>query len=422
MIPIIFNYLPAILFLIIVSLGTNVNVQNALGAMVRPYVTGPTINDPDLKVEVVFKNNGKLDIPTTGMAFVGPNDILVLEKNKGTVQRIIEGKLHDHPVLEVKVGTQLEWGMLGIAVSKSEQNTYVFLYYTEDGDDNEAEHVLGNRLYRYELLDDHLVNPTLLLELPAKSLSEQENNHTGGKVVIGPDKNVYVTVGDVGERDGQSQNNRNGDPVDGTSGILRVTQDGKPVGDGILGDSNVLRLYYAYGIRNSFGFDFDPVNGNIWDTENGVDDKDEINLVKPGFNSGWKQVTGIAPEGFDPQSLVNFNGKGKYSDPQFVWNKTVGPTDLRFLDSNKLGSKYENTIFVGDFNNGYLYNFELDPERTGLLLEDQLSDHIADTPNEQKNIIFGQGFGVITDLEVGPDGYMYILGYDGTIYRVISDE
>ena len=51
--------------------------------------------------------------------------------------------------------------------------------------------------------------------------------------------------------------------------------------------------HYAYGIRNSFGFDFDPVTGNIWDTENGADYKDELNLVMPGFNSGWSQVMGL---------------------------------------------------------------------------------------------------------------------------------
>jgi len=64
---------------------------------------------------------------------------------------------------------------------------------------------------------------------------------------------------------------------------LRVPQGGLPVGEGVLGDSIPLRLYYAYGIRNIFGYNFDPVTGNSWDAENGADDKDEINLVKPGF-------------------------------------------------------------------------------------------------------------------------------------------
>src|ERR671918_1624701 len=106
----------------------------------------PIINDPNLKTEVVV--NG-LELPT-GMAFLGPNDILVLEKDKGTVQRIIDGKILPEPLLDVNVANKNERGMLGIAVVNKNNNnnnnndnnnkngptntvkpTYVFLYYTE---------------------------------------------------------------------------------------------------------------------------------------------------------------------------------------------------------------------------------------------------------------------------------------------------
>jgi aldose sugar dehydrogenase len=417
------SILPGLFFFMIILFGIMIwypnYFQNSNGAYVKakPTSGGPTVNDPNLRVEVVFKNGGKWDTPTTSMSFLGPNDILVLEKNKGTVQRIIEGQLQKNPLLQVKVGNEIEWGMLGIAISKNGPNTYTFLYYTEsDG----GQKVFGNRLYRYELVNDKLTNPLLLLDLPATSPQKgQENNHDGGKVVIGPDQNVYVVIGDVGGRNGQAQNNGRGDPVDGSSGILRVTQGGLPVGEGVLGDSIPLRLYYAYGIRNSFGFDFDPVTGNIWDAENGADDKDEINLVKPGFNSGWGLVMGFPPKRFDPENdLVNFNGKGKYSDPQFIWKQTIGPTALQFLNSAKLGKQYENSLFVGDVNSGRLYNFKLNTDRTSLLLEGPLLDRMANTPEEEQGITFGQGFGVITDLKIGPDGYLYILGYDGTIYRI----
>ena len=415
--------LPGLFFFMILLIGAMIvhpsYFRNVNGAYVKakPTSGGPTVNDPNLRVEVVFKNGGKLDTPTTSMAFLGPNDILVLEKNKGTVQRIIEGQLQKNPLLQVNVGNEIEWGMLGIAISRNEANTNVFLYYTEsDG----GQKVLGNRLYRYELVNDKLTNPLLLLDLPATSPQEgQENNHDGGKVVIGPDQNVYVVIGDVGGRNGQAQNNGRGDPVDGSSGILRVTQDGLPVGEGFLGDSIPLKLYYAYGIRNSFGFDFDPVTGNIWDAENRADDKDEINLVKPGFNSGWAHVMGFPPKRFDPgNDLVGFNGKGKYSEPQFVWKQTIGPTALEFLNSTKLGNQYENTIFTSDVNTGNLYNFKLNADRNGLLLQGPLIDRMANTLDEAQSIIFGQGFGVITDIKIGPDGYLHILGYDGTIYRI----
>jgi glucose/arabinose dehydrogenase len=370
-----------------------------------------------LKVELFFKDG--LKGPATSMAFLAPDDILVLEKYTGKVQRIVNGSLEQNPLLQVKVGTEVELGMLGIAISKNQQGkTFVFLYYTEA---NSSGIVIGNRLYRYELIDNKLVNPLLLLNLPATSpIVGHGNNHNGGKVVIGPDNNVYLVVGDVGGRMGNIQNIMRGSSPDGTSGILRVTQDGKSVHNGPFGSSVPNILYYAYGIRNSFGFDFDPVTGNLWDSENGGIDKDEINYVYPGFNSGWRKAMGMALSRFDPnEDLFYFDGKGKYSDPEFVWKETVAPTALKFLNSSKLGSQYENTIFIGDVKTGNLYNFRLDSTREQLLLDPPLDDKVADTLQEIQDIVFGRGFGVITDIQVGSDGYLYILGIDGTIYKIV---
>ncbi|MDW0142742.1 MAG: PQQ-dependent sugar dehydrogenase [Nitrososphaeraceae archaeon] len=415
-----------VLTLIILLLGStlaliaNVNENNiSYAAYVRalPESSGQVLVDPSLKVELFFKDG--LKGPATSMAFLAPDDILVLEKNTGKVQRIVNGSLEQNPLLQVKVGTEVELGMLGIAISKNQQGkTFVFLYYTEA---NSSGIVIGNRLYRYELIDNKLVNPLLLLNLPATSpIVGHENNHNGGKVLIGPDNNVYLVVGDVGGRMGNIQNIMRGSSPDGMSGILRVTQDGKSVHNGPFGSSVANILYYAYGIRNSFGFDFDPVTGNLWDSENGGIDKDEINYVYPGFNSGWRKAMGMALSRFDPnEDLFYFDGKGNYSDPEFVWKETVAPTALKFLNSSKLGSQYENTIFVGDVKTGNLYNFRLDSAREQLLLDPPLDDKVADTPQEIQDIVFGRGFGVITDIQVGSDGYLYILGIDGTIYKIV---
>lgn len=402
--------------LLILSIDEN-NISYAFYVRALPESSGQDLVDPSLKVELFFKDGIKG--PATSMAFLGPDDILVLEKNTGKVQRILNGSLQKDPLLQVKVGTEVEMGLLGIAISKNQQGkTFVFLYYTEVNNSGIA---VGNRLYRYELIDDKLVNPLLLLNLPATSpIVGHENNHIGGKVVIGPDNNVYLVVGDVGGRMGNIQNIMRGNAPDGTSGILRVTQEGKSVQDGPFGSSVPNILYYAYGIRNSFGFDFDPVTGNLWDSENGGIDKDEINYVYPGFNSGWRKTMGMALSRFDPNvDLFYFNGKGKYSDPEFVWKETVAPTALKFLNSSKLGSQYENTIFVGDVKTGNLYNFKLDSTREQLQLNPPLEDKVADTPQEIQDIIFGKGFGVITDIQVGSDGYLYILGIDGTIYKIV---
>jgi aldose sugar dehydrogenase len=317
------------------------------------------------------------------MAFLGPNDILVLEKNTGKVHRIVNGKILPQPLLDVNVANQAERGLLGIAIANDNSNTntntrHVFLYYTEsgggkDGDDAPVANSTtstgttttasgsiqpaGNRLYRYDLdgnNNNKLTNPLLLLNLPASPPPPQragtEKNHNGGKVLIGPDNNVYVGIGDVGGHRGQSENNPNGSAPDGTGGILRVTQDGQIVDNPPLGsDTMPLSLYYAYGMRNTFGMDFDPITGNLWDTENGNTFGDEINLVQPGFNSGWSEVAGIwetgskpgpaigADSNNSPKNLVSFGDKGVYRAPEFVSNMPIAPTALKFLNSDKLG-------------------------------------------------------------------------------------
>ncbi len=383
----------------------------------------------------------------TSMTFLAPHDILVLEKNNGTVRRIVNGTLFDKPLLDVNVANKVERGMVGIASTKVKNGTInVFLYYTEskkDGDDIcpkanyciSGSKPMANRLYKYELADNgtKLIKPTLLLDMPALP----GPGHNGGRVVIGPDGNIYTTIGDLMGHQTKAENYENGSNPDGTGGILRIKQDGKIVGKGILGDMDPLNKYYAYGIRNSFGLDFDPLTGNLWDTENGPEFGDEINLVLPGFNSGWKDVQGLwyqsggKPRGLilndnitdntdKIKGLVDFDKKGKYRSPEFTWFNTVGPTAIKFLNSDNMGNALKNDLFVGDIHNGNIYHFELDDSRTRLLLDGPLSDRVANIYKELEPAIFAKGFGGITDLQVGPDGYLYVLSYSkGSIYRII---
>jgi aldose sugar dehydrogenase len=120
------------------------------------------------------------------------------------------------------------------------------------------------------------------------------------------------------------------------------------------GDMEKLKRYYAYGIRNSFGMDFDPVTGKLWMTENGPENYDEINVVEPGFNSGWHKVMGpISRTNATVGDLVTLNGS-MYADPVFIWYATIGVTDIEFFDSSMLGGKYARNIFLGDISSGNL--------------------------------------------------------------------
>jgi glucose/arabinose dehydrogenase len=378
-----------------------------------------SLGDPNLE-ESSFKLDKIVDgfSRPTGMSFLGPNDFLVTEEDTGKVKRVIDGRI-SQTVLDVDVSTNDSRGLIGIDSTIVANKTFVFLYFTESSSKDDGEPI-GNRLYRYELINGQLTNQKLLLDMPAGPGSKDN----GGPIVIGPDNNVYSVVGHVaGDGDKghetKAQNFKRGPDADGTSGIHRVTIDGNIVDSRILGSTESLDTYYAYGIRNTFGMDFDPITSKLWITENGVYSHDEINLVEPGFNGGWKHVTGLAPSNFDYSELVTFNGSGKYSDPEFVWNNTVSPTALLFFNSDKFGPDYKNDMFVGDYEFGRIYHFGLNSERDALLLNGSLADKIADNDSELQNIIFGEDFGVPTDLEIGPDGMLYVSSLrDGAIYRI----
>jgi aldose sugar dehydrogenase len=183
----------------------------------------------------------------------------------------------------------------------SDDTIYLPLLYSEQ---QVQRHVgspgpLANRVYRYSWNGSALVNPSLILDLPV-ALGP---SHDGGIMTFGPDGKLYVVIGDL-NRDGQLQNFSTGPGPDNTGVIFRVNDDGcVPSDNPFLSHGGNLAKYYVYGIRNSFGLAFDPITGELWDTENGPNSYDEINLVLPGFNSGWEQIMG--PDSRDPQGLGN---------------------------------------------------------------------------------------------------------------------
>ena len=140
-------------------------------------------------------------------------------------------------------------------------------------------------------------------------------------MTFGLDGYLYTVIGDL-NNDGMLQNFRDGPPPDADSVILKFNAtDGTGAQDNPFfnvtqyGSTSQIEKYYAYGIRNSFGLAIDPVNGTFWETENGDEDYDEINVVEPGFNSGWEQLMGPMSESdIGITDLVSIPGS-QYSNP-----------------------------------------------------------------------------------------------------------
>jgi aldose sugar dehydrogenase len=413
--------------LLIVSIAAIIiNTLTFYGPVVKTAYAQPTINDPKLSVELFIEG---LSSPTS-MAFLDNNNILILEK-EGQVRLVSNGMLQEQPILQIPVDSKNERGLLGIAVLKnndtaspsssgdSDTSATVFLYFTEQGEDE-----LRNRVYKYSWNGGSLVGASLILDLPAGP----GTNHQGGKLAIGPDGYLYGVIGEL-QREGQLQNIQGGPNPDDSGVIFRVNPNDGSAASNNPFQGDVLNRYFAYGVRNSFGMTFDPITGILWNTENGEESYDEINIVGGGFNSGWKAVMGpVSRAGISENDLVQFPGSN-YADPVFSWVESFGITDIEFLNSQQLGQRYVNNIFVGDITQGNLYFFEVNENRNGLIFNAQnnpgLSDLVADTEEESSPVILGTGFGGISDIETGPDGFLYVLTFDretgdGNLYRVTS--
>ena len=364
----------------------------------------PSLRDPNLKVESFVSG---ISFPTS-MLFLNANNILVLEKD-GNVRLVSNGVLQAQPLVSLTVDTKNERGLLG--AEKVDES--VFLYATvKDGE-------VINRIYKYTLAGAELRNEEVFMDLPGTPAT----NHQGGKLAVSNDGYLYSVTGEL-QRDGKDQNIVNGPNPDFSGAILKINpNDGSPAPNNpFQGDNpdDPLNWYQAYGIRNSFGLGVDPVTGTLWDTENGAQSYDEINLVSPGFNSGWKLAMGpISDSGITENDLVSFPNSS-YKDPILSFIDSFGITDIEFLNSDKLGAEYSNNAFVGDIGYGNLYRFELNDDRTDFNLDSPgLADRVVDNDDELASILFGEGFAGVTDIKTGPDGFLYVLSFDdGTIYRI----
>ncbi len=433
----------------------------------------------------------------TSLAFLGANDFLVLERATGRVVRVKNGVVQG-VALDLSVNSASERGLLGIALHPNfTMNRFVYLYWTEStvaGDTSaiEATPLLGNRVDRYVMNGSTLTFDRNLLRLRALQTDAGQparGNHNGGVLRFGPDGKLYVFVGDEGRR-GFFQNLPCGptttcpetgpalvpddqfggpepDDAHATGMILRLNDDGTTPSDNPYAQiptvqttavtENIKRLY-AYGVRNGFGMDFDPVGGHLWTQENGDDAFDEINRVEAGFNGGWAQLMGpssrinefkaievargnsLQQNRWPPSNIADTAAEAlarlyklpgsKYTEPEFSWKYAVAPSPVGFARGAGLGSQYAGDLFVGASRTtllgGYLMRFKLSGDRKTLATTDsRLADKVADNADkfdlaESESLVVGRDFGITTDIQTEPsNGNLYVVSLsNGAVYEV----
>jgi glucose/arabinose dehydrogenase len=252
-----------------------------------------------------------------------------------------------------------------------------------------------------------------------------------------------------------------------TGVILRLNSDGSIPSDnpffsagaamgGEVG-ANIQKIF-SYGHRNSFGMAVDPVSGNIWLQENGDDSFSELSRIGPGLNGGWIQIAGpvdriaqfkqiettfgaqalqqlrwpptnIADTPEEALSRLFIIPGANYSDPSFSWKWEVAPGGIGFVKGRALGPQFQNDLFVGAatpiLEGGYLFHFNLTGNRTKIGVDDpRLEDRVADNLakheiTESESLLIGRNFGVVTDIETGPNGNLFVVSLtQGTIYEI----
>jgi uncharacterized repeat protein (TIGR01451 family) len=446
--------------------------------------SGPSMLVSNLGVRAIVAG---LNQPTS-MAFIGPNDFLVLEKETGKVQRVTNGVARG-AVLDLAVNSASERGLLGIALHPNfAGNGFVYLYWTESltGADTtaiDAVPLLGNRVDRFVWNGSTLTLNQNVIRLRALQMDAGQpsrGNHNGGVIRFGPDGKLYIIIGDNGRR-GLLQNITSGGPVPDdqfggpepddahlTGVILRLNDDGSTPTDnpffnantGLTGQAalNVKKIF-AYGVRNSFGMDFDPVGGALWTQENGDDAFDEINRVGAGFNGGWIQLMGpssrvaefkqievtrgnsLQQNRWPPTNLADTPAQAlarlytlpgsTYTEPKFSWKYAVAPSPIGFARGAGLGAQYANDLFVGASRTtllgGYLFRFDLSPDRSSIQNDDaRLSDLVADNADkfdlgESESLLVGRDFGITTDIQTGPNGKLYVVSLsNGAVYEIFA--
>ena len=206
--------------------------------------------------------------------------------------------------------------------------------------------------------------------------------HNSGTIHFGPDGKLYVALGD----NDQGSNAQDLGAIAGK--ILRVNPDGSiPDDNPFVGQEGKQPAIWAYGLRNPFSFDFDPVSHGLLATENGPGDNDELDVIVKGANYGWP------PTGYKYRPGV--------VEPMAVMNPPIGPTGMAFYTADQIPD-WKNDWFYCNFHQGQLRRVRLAPESRDRIVFEEIV----------KN-------GCSLNVANGPDGALYYSGPKG-IFRIHS--
>ena len=301
----------------------------------------------------------------------GPDDVIWVTERRGTIHRVDPASGHATQVGVVGVTEVGESGLMGMAFHPDfHAQPFVYLVHSF-GVGNE----IRNRLVRMRFNGVSLEAAEVLLDnIPGARI------HNGSRLGIGRDRFLYMTTGDAG-RPNLSQD------LDSVAGkVLRFTLDGQPAPGNPFGTT-----VYSYGHRNAQGLAFHPETDDLYLTEHGPADNDEVNRVEIGRNYGWPDVRGFCDN--DVRGEDEFCERNRVAEPVSTWTPTVAPCGADFYNADLIPGWKGNLLFT--------------TLRGAALVRLELSADGSRTVDEE--FLFEGEYGRLRDVLVGPNGQIYLV-------------
>lgn len=235
-------------------------------------------------------------------------------------------------------------GLLDIYVDKQDDEVQVYLTYSQPIPGGEA----TTSLARANWKEGKLVELKKIFKAQAQNA---KTRHFGSRVMVSPKGEVFMSVGDRGQRDkAQALSSHQGK-------ILRLNRQGDPhEGNPFIKKENALPEIWSYGHRNPQGLAFHPETGELWSAEFGPRGGDEVNLIRPGLNYGWPVIT-YGKEYWGPSIGEGSHHEGM-EQPIVHYTPSISPSGMDFYSGN-LFSQWKGDLFLAALGDEHLHHIVL---------------------------------------------------------------
>lgn len=358
--------------------------EYAAGRIVAPPPPPPETVESELQTFRVETWVDGLEIPW-GMAFLPDGRMLVTER-AGRLRIVENGKLLAAPIQGTPaVHYVQDGGLLDVIVHPDyAKNGWVYLAYAEDGKtpDTSMTVVIRGRIRNGQWVD----HETLFRADPKYYLTG--NSHFGCRFLFDKNGHLFFTIGDRGKADDAQ------DLSSPLGKIHRVMDDGRvPTDNPFVGRAGAMGSIWSYGHRHPQGLQFDPVTGQLWETEHGPINGDELNRIEPGRNYGWP----IVSRGTDIGRTFVPTRAGLV-DPVAFWSPSIAPSGITFYTGDRYPG-WKNQLLVAGLIGRQLRRIEIEGNRV-----------------VHQEVLF-KGIERTRAVTTGPDGLLYIAG-NGTPGRI----